>query len=134
MGRFRVGQKKRAADLWQKAGGTEVVLRSFLDHRFTSDVTSEQWSSVSVAMAIATSGNSQKWLKWLRVIWKEDRRGVRTAVLHICSMFCSAPGAPPSAPPSPRYLAPAVAFKAWEALFTRSLARASTMGLIRQSL
>ena len=82
MVRFKKGQRKRATDLWQKAGGTDVVLRSFIDHRFKVNVTSEQWSSISLALANTTKGNYHKCLKWLRVIWDEDRRGVRTAVLH----------------------------------------------------
>ena len=54
--------------------------------------------------------------------------------VQICSMFCRSPGAPPSAPPSLRYLAPDVAFKAWEALFTPPLARASSTVPIHQSV
>jgi hypothetical protein len=54
--------------------------------------------------------------------------------VQVCSMFCSAPGAPPSAPPPLRYLAPAVAYKAWEALLAPSLARASSTVPIHQSV
>ena len=82
MVRFKKGQRKRATDLWQKAGGRDVVLRSFIDHRFKVNVTSEQWSSISLALANTTKGKYHKCLKWLRVIWDEDRRGVRTEVLH----------------------------------------------------
>ncbi|KAK0152994.1 hypothetical protein N1851_005328 [Merluccius polli] len=82
MVRFKKGQRKRATDLWQKAGGRDAVLRSFIDHRFKVNVTSEQWSSISLALANTTKGKYHKCLKWLRVIWDEDRRGVRTEVLH----------------------------------------------------
>ena len=65
-----------------KAGGRDAVFRSFIDHRFKVNVTSEQWSSISLALANTTKGKYHKCLKWLRVIWDEDRRGVRTEVLH----------------------------------------------------
>lgn len=46
------------------------------------NVTPEQWSSITLALAKTTEGNYHDCLKWLRVIWHEDRRGVRTEVLH----------------------------------------------------
>ena len=43
--RFKKGQRKKSTDLWQKAGGRDAVLRSFIYHRFNQvNVTPESGS------------------------------------------------------------------------------------------
>ncbi|XP_034053215.1 uncharacterized protein LOC117533535 [Gymnodraco acuticeps] len=80
MVRFKKGKTKKALDLWQQAGGRDFITRSLISHGFSEvNVTTEQWSSVTLTVF---KSNKKEHLKWLRVIWGEDRRGVRTEVLQ----------------------------------------------------
>ncbi|KAI4826494.1 hypothetical protein KUCAC02_029941 [Chaenocephalus aceratus] len=80
MVRFKKGKTKKALDLWQQAGGRDFITMSLISHGFSEvNVTTEQWSSVTLTVF---KSNKKEHLKWLRVIWAEDRRGVRTEVLQ----------------------------------------------------
>lgn len=80
MGCFKKGQRQKSTDLWQKAGGRDLIIRSFIFHGFGEVIVSPEQSSL-VTLAVFKS-NNKDYQKWLKVIWKEDRRGVRTEVLH----------------------------------------------------
>ncbi len=79
MGRFKNGQKQRTTDLWQLAGGRDALVRSFIKHNVCDiDASPEQWLSVTLDVFKI---NREVYVKWLKVICREDRRGLRTEVL-----------------------------------------------------
>ena len=77
MGRFKSGQTSKNKDLWKEAGGRENIVKSLISHKV--NVNTDQWSSVTLALFKKDKENLQKWLK---VIWQQDRQGVRTEVLQ----------------------------------------------------
>lgn len=79
MGRFKKGKRKKSPDLWLEAGGRNVIIISFLNKGFACgcEPTSEQWSKLFKDVFKNTCAQKEK---WLRVIWNEDRRGVKTEV------------------------------------------------------
>nr|XP_057926632.1 zinc finger and SCAN domain-containing protein 2-like [Doryrhamphus excisus] len=80
MGRYRKGQKMRNTDLWERAGGRETVIRSFVANGFTRATIPgpERWA----AIARHLFGESDLRLqKWLRTVWVENRRGIRNDLL-----------------------------------------------------
>lgn len=79
MGRFKKGQKKKNVDVWQQAGGRENVVKCFISERLCDDVLPEQWSAVTLAVFNSDNKRQQRWLK---MIWQQDRRGVRTEALE----------------------------------------------------
>ena len=72
------GAAQTRPDLWQEAGGRDTILQSFIAHRFSNNISPEQWSSLTITVFNKDEENLRKWLK---VIWQQDREGVRTAVL-----------------------------------------------------
>lgn len=80
MGRYKKGHKRINKDLWQRAGGQNTVVRSFIQHGVIEDIVSlEQWKSLAHSLF---QSRATEYIKWLRVIWSEDRRGVKTEVLQ----------------------------------------------------
>ena len=80
MGRFKKGQRQRTTNMWERAGGREVIVRSFLHNQVCEiNVPAEIWTSVTLDVFKTTK---KEYTTWLKIIWKEDRRGVQTAVLR----------------------------------------------------
>lgn len=65
--------------MWEKAGGRDAALRSFMQYNeFDKNLPSQVWTLVTHDLF---SVDKKELTKWLKIIWKEDRRGVQTAVL-----------------------------------------------------
>jgi len=80
MGRFKKGQRQKTTDMWEKAGGREAIVQSFINcHVCEINVPAYIWTNVTLDV-FKTS--KKEYTNWLKIIWREDRRGVQTAVLH----------------------------------------------------
>lgn len=80
MGHFRKGQSDKNRNLWQKAGGIDAIIKCFISLKFNEGVpTYDQW--LSFVFHVFKS-NDKKYLKWLKLIWASDCKGIRTKVLN----------------------------------------------------
>lgn len=79
MGRLKKGVKKKA-DLWQECGGRSFLVKSFTKMGFGDDgePTAEQWSDLTSEVFKKQDKMKEKWLK---LIWRLDRRGIQSQVL-----------------------------------------------------
>lgn len=81
MGRCKKGHKIKNKDLWLRAGGRDAIVMAF-KHAVgqQKDIASPQaWANLVVD--VFKTNNNVKLGKWLKVIWAEDRQGIRTEVL-----------------------------------------------------
>jgi len=79
MGRFKKGKTKKNQDLWQLAGGRDVLLKKFVEHNVSDNATAEKWMAVTLDVF---KKSHPKFVKWIKIIWTENRRGFRTDVLE----------------------------------------------------
>lgn len=80
MGRYKKGQKQRNKDLWKDAGGREAVVKAFIAYNISKKkkITTETWSNLAIGVF---KQSNEKLIKWLMLIWKNNRQGIHTEVL-----------------------------------------------------
>ncbi len=79
MGRLKKGRKKKSQDLWQLAGGRDALVKKFIQHKLSDSATAEKW--VAVTVDVFKSSNP-KFVKWIKVIWADNRKGLKMEVLE----------------------------------------------------
>ena len=66
--------------MWEKAGGREAIVRSFIHYHVCEiNIPADIWTSVTLDVLKTTKND---YTNWLKIVWREDRRGVQTAVLR----------------------------------------------------
>lgn len=80
MGRFKKGHRLINTGLWEKAGGTDAIVKAFKHNQVCEvNIPPDIWKSVTLEVFKTAH---KEYTNWLRIIWREDRRGVQTAVLR----------------------------------------------------
>lgn len=94
MGRVKSGQKVRKKYLWKTCGGVEQLSKIFRSASVTKNTpwSSKVWSVISNGIF---GVNTLQYCKWLNVVWKEHRKGLRTLVTKTLKASNKKPGLAP---------------------------------------